>query len=88
MKLSAKPPRSPAERLRRYEEGVRRRRRRLSCPVQIKIDDAKIEALVKRGYLMPNERDDDSAIEQAASLFLWDLLAKEEVPSSSKRSAK
>ena len=76
MKLSAKPPRSPAERLRRYEAGLRRRRGS-SCRAQIKIDDAKIEALVKRGYLMPNERDDDSAIEQAVSLFLWNSLAKE-----------
>ena len=29
---------------------------------------------------MPNERDDDSAIKQAVSLFLWDSLAKVSIP--------
>jgi hypothetical protein len=48
--------------------------------VEIKINDAKIEALVKRGYLMPSERDDSSAITQAANLFLWDLLGAKIAP--------
>jgi hypothetical protein len=60
-----------AERWRLYQ-----RRLRLRTPsCQIRIDDAKINALVRRGYLEPSERDDPIAIEQAANLFVWDSLA-------------
>src|SRR5271169_3883743 len=63
--LRTKPPRSPAERLRLYREGIRHRPRRVCF--KIKMNDARIEALVKRGYLKPSERDDTSAITQAQS---------------------
>jgi hypothetical protein len=71
--LPAKPPRSPAERFRLYQRGIRQR----SACFQININDAKIEALVKRGYLKPRERDGPSAITQAINLFIWEMLGPE-----------
>ncbi len=50
--------------------------------MQISIDDAKIEGLVRHGYLAPSERNDAGAIMEAASLFVWDLLASEAEPDS------
>ena len=47
---------------------------------QININDAKIEALVKRGYLTPRERDDPSAITQAINLSFWDFLGAKIAP--------
>ena len=76
--LDTKPPRSPAERLRLYREGIRHRPRRVCF--EIKMNDARIEALVKRGYLKPSERDDTSAITQAINLFIWDLLGAKIAP--------
>jgi hypothetical protein len=39
------------------------------------ISDEKINRLVKRGYLAPNELDDTQAIKEALSLFVWDALS-------------
>lgn len=82
MKLSAKSPRSPAERLRLYRQG--RRLRRHGVRAKIRIDEAKIEGLVKLGYLQPSERNDLNAIEQAAALFIWDSLEREDDPKASR----
>jgi hypothetical protein len=62
---------SPSERSRLY-------RRRFPVPRlsrQVWISDEKINALVKRGYLAPNELDDAQAIKEALSLFVWDALS-------------
>jgi hypothetical protein len=42
--------------------------------VRIEIAPADFEQLVKRGYLGPNDREDLSAIEFAASSFISDAL--------------
>ncbi len=63
-------PLSPAERLRRYRRGLRLRRR----SYQIKVTHERINELVKRGYLGPNERDDWGAVDQAINLCFWDAL--------------
>jgi hypothetical protein len=42
--------------------------------LKIRVSDEKINRLVKRGYLGPNEVDDAQAIRQALSLFVWDAL--------------
>jgi hypothetical protein len=62
---------SPAERMRLY----RRRRRRGRRVVRVEIDAAEVEALVRRGYLEPKDREDASAIEAAANAAMSDLLA-------------
>ena len=43
-------------------------------PFQVELSTADIDALVKRGYLEPQERKDVSAIERAASGCLSDAL--------------
>ena len=63
-------PLSPADRSRLF-------RPRFPVPRQSRevwISDEKINFLVKRGYLAPNELDDTQAIEEALSLFLWDAM--------------
>jgi hypothetical protein len=65
-------PLSLAERSRLY-------RRRFPVPrrfIQIKISDERLNGLVQRGYLGPNEFDDMQAVNEALSLFLWDKLQK------------
>jgi hypothetical protein len=52
-------------------------RRRFPVPRlsrKVWISDEKINRLVKRGYLAPNELDDTGAIKEALSLFVWDAL--------------
>ena len=59
-----------AERLRDY-------RRRFPGPGRrfyLRVSRKRVNALVKRGYLGTNERDDERAIGQALRLFLWDAL--------------
>ena len=63
---------SPAERSRRF----RQMGRFGTYTCRIRIDDAKIEWLVNRGYLRPSERDDLSAVGQAISLFVGDTARK------------
>jgi hypothetical protein len=63
-------PLSRAERLRQY-------RRRYPGPgrrLKVRLSDKRINGLVKRGYLGPNELDNERAISQALRLFLWDAL--------------
>jgi hypothetical protein len=63
-------PRSRAERLRDY-------RRRFPGPGRrfyLGVSRKRVNALMKRGYLGTNERDDERAIGQALRLFLWDAL--------------
>jgi hypothetical protein len=65
--LRSNMPLSPAERARRYRQGLRelsRPRRRLP----IKITDQIIKSLVKRRYLGPQECEDSTAIWQAGEL--------------------
>jgi hypothetical protein len=63
-------PQSTAERMRLY----RRRRQRQLLPVRVELTPVDIDALVKRGYLELKDRDDTSAIEQAANEFISDAL--------------
>jgi hypothetical protein len=52
-------------------------------PYPIRITEKRISALVKRGYLGADERDDLNAIGQAMTLFLWDSLR--EIPKPKKK---
>jgi hypothetical protein len=61
---------TPAERMRSY----RRRQRHKWQAVRIEIAAAEVDALVKRGYLEPKNRDDQTAIEEAATAFISDAL--------------
>jgi hypothetical protein len=62
--------RSRAERLREYRRRFPGGGKRFYPRVSRK----QVNALVKRGYLGTNERDDDKALGQALSLFMWDAL--------------
>jgi hypothetical protein len=63
-------PLSRAERLRQYHRRFPGPGRRLN----VRLTDKRINGLVKRGYLGPNELDNERAISQALRLFLWDAL--------------
>jgi hypothetical protein len=63
-------PLSRAERLRQYHRRFPGPGRRLN----VRLTDKRINGLVKRGYLGPNELDNERAISQALRLFLWDTL--------------
>jgi hypothetical protein len=52
----------------------RHRRRRGRRIVRVEIDATEVEALVRRGYLEPKDREDASAIEAAANAAISDLL--------------
>jgi hypothetical protein len=65
-------PLSPGERSRLFRRRFRGPRRR----VKLRLSDDKFDALVKRGYLGPNELDDPQAVTEALSLFLWDAILK------------
>jgi hypothetical protein len=52
----------------------RRRRRSGSRPLTVEIHPMEIEALVKRAYLNPHDRDDWSEIQIAVRKFLSDRL--------------
>jgi hypothetical protein len=67
MRLSSAP---AAERMRRY-----RQRRRLGArPLTVDVHPVGIEALVKRGYLKPDERDDWGEVQFAVRAFMSDQL--------------
>jgi len=73
-------PRSRAERLRDY-------RRRFPGPGRrfyLIVTRKRVNALVKRGYLGPNELDNERAISQALSLFLCDALIGDRRQTASK----
>jgi hypothetical protein len=61
---------TPAERMRTY----RQRQRRQWRSIRIEIAAAEIDALVKRRYLDPKDRDDLTAIGEAATAFISDAL--------------
>jgi hypothetical protein len=61
---------TPAERMRTY----RQRQRRQWRSVRIEISAAEIDALMKRRYLDPKNRDDLAAIGEAATAFISDAL--------------
>jgi hypothetical protein len=65
--------RSGAERMRLF----RRRRRQSMLSVRIRLGPTDIAALVKRGYLEPQFREDLAAIEEAADAFVSDALNEE-----------
>jgi hypothetical protein len=67
MRLSSAP---AAIRMRLY----RRRRRSGSRPLTVEVHPVEIEALVKRSYLKPDERDDRRKIQIAVRAFLSDQL--------------
>jgi hypothetical protein len=67
MRLSSAP---AAERMR-----LHRRRRRLGLrPLTLEVRPVEIEALVKRGYLKPHQRDDWNEVQFAVGAFLSDQL--------------
>ncbi len=73
IKAAQPPVRSPstaAERMRSY----RQRRRRKWQSVRIEMAVAEIDALVQRRYLDPKNRDDLTAIGEAATAFISDAL--------------
>jgi hypothetical protein len=61
---------TPAQRMRSY----RRRQRRQWRSVRIEISAAEIDALMERRYLSPKNRDDLTAIGEAATAFISDAL--------------
>jgi hypothetical protein len=61
---------SSAERMRRY----RKRQRRGQRIIRVQIGPNEIEALVSRGFLGPNDREDTSAIEFGMSAFIDETL--------------
>lgn len=63
---------TPAERMRYY----RRRQQRKWLTVRIEMDVAEKDGLVKRGYLYPKDRDDPTALGEAASAFISDSLSE------------
>jgi hypothetical protein len=60
-----------AERLRLYRRRFPGPGRRL---LEVRLSNQRINGLAKRGYLGPNELDNERAISQALRLFLWDTL--------------
>jgi len=52
----------------------RRRRRYRRLNVRVDVDATEVDALLKRGYLKPEDRVDLSEIGQAVSAFLSDVL--------------
>jgi hypothetical protein len=64
------PIKAPAERMRSY----RQRQRRQWRSVRIEISAVEIDALMKRRYLDPKNRDDLTAIGEAATAFISDAL--------------
>ena len=65
---------SPAERMRLH----RKRRRRGMRHVGILLHVTEIEALIRKGYLDQEFRDERSALEFAIDAFVWDALNNEE----------
>jgi hypothetical protein len=69
-------PQSPsaAERMRLH----RKRRRKGMRHVRTLLNVAQINALIRRGYLDQELRDDRGALEFAVDAFLWDALTDEQ----------
>ena len=63
-------PTSPAERTRQY----RRRRRFKRLLVRVELEPAEINALVKRGHLLPQDKENVAEIEAAVNSFIADAL--------------
>jgi hypothetical protein len=63
-------PSTTAERMRRFRE---RRRRGMRC-ARILLDVTTIDALIRKGHLEPEARDNQKALELAISDFIWDAL--------------
>jgi len=57
--------------------GYRRRQRHKWVLVRIEIAAGEKDALVKRGYLDPKNRDDQTALEEAATAFISDSLCND-----------
>ena len=64
---------SSAERMRLY----RKRRRSGTRSVHIQLDAIEIDALIRRGYLGQESRDDRCALEFGIDALLWDILVHE-----------
>jgi hypothetical protein len=67
---TARRPSSSTERMRLY----RRRRQQQSRSVRVILTAGEINALMERGYLHPDSRDDNRAIGYAAMAFISDSL--------------
>lgn len=67
-----KRPLSPAVRERLYQ----RRLRRATRSVSVVVSERWINGLLQLGYLGENEIEDERAIEQALSIFVWEQCAR------------
>jgi hypothetical protein len=63
-------PQSGAERMRRY----RQRQRRGERIIQLQIGPADIEALVSKGFIGPDDRQDTTAIEYGVSALIDEVI--------------
>ena len=68
-KIAVRSP-SPAERMRLF----RRRRRRGTRSLRIHLGKVEIDSLIAKGYLDPKDRDDLTALGEAADAFISDAL--------------
>jgi hypothetical protein len=62
-----------AERMRRYRK---RRRRGMRC-VRVEVNLAEVEALIRKGYLNDETRNDRYALTFAVGSFIYDALTAE-----------
>jgi hypothetical protein len=63
-------PKAPAERIRLF----RRRRKFRRQLVTVEVDPREVDALIERGYLEPNDRDDRGALAAAVNACFSDAL--------------
>jgi hypothetical protein len=63
-------PKTPAERIRLF----RRRRKFRRQLVTVEVDPREVDALIERGYLEPNDRDDREALAAAVNACFYDAL--------------
>jgi hypothetical protein len=74
MRTKAKIPVTAAERMRRF----RTRRRNGLCSVRVLLHVTEIDALVERGFLKPERRHDQDAVESAINSFICYAFAPAE----------
>ena len=63
-------PKTPAERIRLF----RRRRKFRRRVVKVEVDPGEVEALIERGYLEPQDRDDREALAAAVTACFSDAM--------------
>ena len=78
LKPQMRDPKTPAERIRLFR-WRRKFRRRL---VTVEVDPREVDALIERGYLEPNDRDDREALAAAVNACFYDALMTPQRPIS------